>query len=115
MSVDDYRIVNFQGDIIRDTAAERQQAVAEQARREGEPFSAATDCPYCGHLAVHWLEKPRLEPAYDGSPAAQAMRMINRSIEYTAALWDRPPARRYDPPAPIVRVCVKCNYRWGQS
>jgi len=115
MNEDDYQIVNSQGHVIRDTAVERQQEELERFRREGEPFTASVDCPWCGHLAVHWIDQPRYE-LRDGGPAQQAMRMINESIDNMAALWCSTPKRRYDPPGTVIaRVCVKCGYRWGQT
>lgn len=112
---DDYRIVNFQGDVVYDSATARERKAIERATREGEPFTASTDCPWCGHLAVHWIDEPRFEPC-DGGPAFQAVRMINESIDYMAAIWCATPKRRYDPPhTAIARVCVKCEYRWGQA
>lgn len=109
--IEDYQLVNFQGQVIRDTAVERRRREELKSRRSGEPFTASTDCPDCGHLAVHWLAEPRLEPEWDDTPAGKAGIRIDRMIN--TMLWT---GSRYDPPrTAVARVCVKCGYRWGQS
>ncbi len=57
---DDYRIVNWQGDVVFDSEVEREQWRERRERRDGEPFTATTDCPDCGHLAVHWMNPPHM-------------------------------------------------------
>lgn len=89
------------------------ESVARQTRLSSapEPFTAITDCPKCGHLAVHWLAEPMLEPEWDDTPAGKAGIRIDRMIN--TMLWT---GSRYDPPrTAVARVCVKCGYRWGQS
>lgn len=107
MSADDYcKIVNFQGDVVYDSKTKQDRMRA----RDGEPFTATTDCPKCGTMAVHYLTEPRLEPCGD-EPAAKAQRRMSRHA--TLLGFD---GWSFDPPGTVVaRVCVKCEYRWGQS
>ena len=107
--IEDYQLVNFQGQVIRDTAVERRRREELKSRRNGEPFTASTDCPDCGHLAVHWLTEPDLEPQGD-DPTVNAW----KKIRYTQQILFG--GRDFDPEGTTVaRVCVKCGYRWGQS
>jgi DNA-directed RNA polymerase subunit M/transcription elongation factor TFIIS len=113
------RMVNMQGQVVFDEANELTREIAARETREGEPFAAHIDCPHCGHMAVHWLDEPRLRPEVE-TAAEKGIRMINESIGLMAIYsLDRPtpPMRRwYDADGTVVaRQCVKCGYRWGQS
>lgn len=114
---DDYRIVNAQGDVVFDSAMERQREDQRRAEREGEPFTATVDCPWCGHVAVHWLDSPRREPdPHDRSPIVVAQRSIANMMDTTRLVFGGPPHRHWDAPGTVVaRICVSCKYRWGQS
>lgn len=106
MIVDDYQVIDGRGRVVRDTAVERQRREDQRALREGEPFTASTDCPQCGHLAVHWLEEPHQYPMGD-SPIERLQRQL--------AVLNFSGMPRFDCPGTVVaRVCVKCQYRWGQ-
>lgn len=109
---DDYQLRNFQGQVLYDSAQARIQRNEAMTRREGEPFTASPDCPQCGVVDVHWLEKPRLDPfTNDDSPAGKASRRINGLIE--CVMFGAP---LFDPPGnTVMRVCKSCGYRWGQS
>ncbi len=94
---------------VRDTAVERENHRRNMADRDGESFTATTDCPNCGHMAVHWLTEPRLMPMGD-DPADIAWRRISlHAVMLGFNGW------RFDPPGcTVARVCVKCDHRWGQ-
>ena len=106
----DYQLVDFYGRTVRDTAVEREQREERIRQRDGEPFTAMADCPKCGALAVHHLSEPQLEPLLT-DPASRVRRHIGNLTEaFTWGKW------RFDPPGTVVaRVCVECNYRWGQK
>lgn len=81
--------------------------------RDGEPFTAVTDCPKCGVMAVHWLEEPRVAPAADDdSPMVRMVRMWDQLATHFVFGDGR---GFFDPPNCVVaRVCTACEYRWGQ-
>lgn len=80
-----------------------------QTVRSGEQFTALTDCPACGHLAVHWLTKPKFAPPE--TPAET----VHRIMAWGGHVVRGPDLPRSDPPGTVVaRVCVECGYRWGQ-
>ncbi len=84
--------------------------------REGESFTASADCPSCGHLAVHWIDSPRLRPEVE-TPLQQGLRVINESMWAMSLYSPGPyvPRHYYDKDGnTVIRVCVKCGYRWGQ-
>lgn len=82
--------------------------------REGERFVATTDCPACGHVATHYLDKPRREPT-DGSPMSKVQRLMARTFDTLNAL-DGNTTKTFDAPGTTVaRECVSCAYRWGQT
>lgn len=104
---DDVQIVSWSVGVIRDTALERKRKDERMRARNGEPFTATTDCPKCGTIAVHYLTEPRLEPVGD-EPVHQAQRRILRALSMLTFC-------EYDPPGTTVaRVCVNCEHRWGQ-
>ncbi|AIM41030.1 hypothetical protein PBI_SQUIRTY_83 [Mycobacterium phage Squirty] len=81
-------------------------------RREGEPFTASTDCPDCGVMDVHWLETPRFRP--DNPTPIQLMQESIHNMSSIVSYGKTP--RLYDPPgATVIRVCKSCGHRWGQS
>lgn len=107
---DDYRIVSWGGNVIRDTAVERRTRHYRMRAREGEPFTATTDCPACGHMAVHWLTEPRLEPQGDDPASVAHRRIVIHATTLGMDGW------RYDPPgSTVARVCTKCGHRWAQT
>lgn len=109
------RMVNTYGEVVWDEAEEFAREQRARDAREGEAFVAATDCPWCGHVAVHWLDEPRFEGGRDDTPSGKAMRMINDCIDAMAVCAGGSPRRRHELPGTVVaRVCVKCSYRWGQ-
>ena len=111
-----YQIANAFGQVVYDEAEEAAREQKARDCREGEQFTATADCPQCGHMAVHWLDEPRLRPDVE-TPAQKGIRMINETI-WSASLYagGTTPRRWYDPPGTVVaRVCVKCGYRWGQK
>lgn len=106
MIVDDYQVIDGRGRVVRDTAVERQRREDQRVLREGESFTASTDCPQCGHLAVHWLEEPRHAPKGD-SPVARAQRAMAMLGVMGRPWFDLDETN-------VARICVKCEYRWGQ-
>ena len=82
-----------------------------RAARDGEPFTATTDCPDCGAVAVHWLEQPRQDPVYDDTPASRVLRMADEISDSLAAAAGVHSIHR---DSEVVRVCVRCGHRWGQ-
>lgn len=81
--------------------------------REGESFTASTDCPSCGVVDVHYLDAPRLAPT-DDSPLSQAQRRIAYARDTLYAVSGSS-ARTYDPPdTAVARICTACAHRWGQ-
>lgn len=85
----EHRLVNFQGQVVYDSLVARRKKEAYKQSREGEPFTATTDCPECSTMAVHWIDD-KLIPLVDGQ------QFMRRGIT-------------------VDRVCIKCDYRWGQA
>lgn len=87
-----------------------------QPRREGEMFTASTDCPECGVMDVHWLDGPRFEPT-DPTPVQIMNEHLHEVSLMTSVIIGgrRIPPRLYDPPGTVVaRICKSCGHRWGQ-
>lgn len=118
------QLVNMLGEVIWDEDESLARERQGREDRDGEPFTAVTDCPWCGKLAVHWLSPPRFEPSRDDpGPAAgqlqqcgRALRMINDAAATVTAITGGPPYRRWDKAGTVVaRECINCDYRWGQA
>lgn len=104
------KLVNFQGQTLRDDDLDAWRHEEAKYRREGEPFTASTDCPDCGVMDVHWLDEPRIAPT-GNDPVSRAQRRISNSMEtlmFGAPLFDQPGST-------VMRICRRCSYRWGQS
>jgi len=106
------KLVNFQGQTLRDDDMEAWRDAEAKYRREGEPFTASTDCPDCRVMAVHWIDTPRFRPD-EPTPLQRAQQSIHNVSSIVS--YGKTP-RLYDPPGTtVVRVCTSCGYRWGQS
>lgn len=104
------KLVNFQGQTLRDDDLDAWRREEAKYRREGEPFTASTDCPDCGVMDVHWLDEPRFRPS-DPTP----VQLMQESIHNMSTIVSYG-KRMYDPPGTVVaRICTRCGYRWGQK
>jgi hypothetical protein len=99
----------------------------EPPSRDGEPFTASTDCPECGVLAVHWIDEPKRATEQQWAEYHAAMADYdpfgNDRVKHVA--WsgqvvkttetNPPPAPPRDEPWSVARVCRGCGHRWGQT
>lgn len=94
------------------------------ALRNGEPFTAVTDCPKCGAVDVHWLDEPKRVTAEQWAEHKAAVAEYDPSkveivgwsgeVVQTARLASPPQPPRNEK-WPVARVCTACGFRWGQS
>lgn len=84
----------------------------------GRSFEANTDCPKCGHLAVHWLRASRpTRPFHDwGNPIVTEVAVIQtwgsaatRNVEIA-----RKPGVSVESDYEVIRTCTKCRADWGE-
>ena len=91
---------------------------------EPTPFTAWVDCPKCGTIACHWLDKPRRVTQQQLDDYARLMEARANKPD-VVKVWTGEAVQtlsdRYTPPPPrdeifpVARICVKCNHRWGQK
>jgi hypothetical protein len=80
-----------------------------------EPFTAATDCPHCGVVEVHWLAHPTFEATTKDDPLARARQKLAEIHAVVSVLTAGVPVAPFEPPGTIVaRICRACGYRWAQ-
>ena len=87
-------------------------------------FTAITDCPRCGLIAVHWLDQPRRATEQQWADYRQAMADYDPSDtdETVIMNWSGQVVRRVATnPAPtpprdeiftVARICRDCGHRW---
>ena len=87
--------------------------------RQPPPFEAFTDCPWCGHLACHWLRAFTAAAAEVDDVVGHQIQVLNwmRDTARTVRLGGRetsgPPAPDADPPTSgVIRTCINCQLEW---
>ena len=86
------------------------------SHREGGPFTAVTDCPRCTHVTIHPMRVPNPDPPQvirKGTGEVTTIRGFGGGVVLTfidADQHDRWDERDFE----VIRICVECNWEWGQ-
>lgn len=86
------------------------------SHREGGPFTAVTDCPRCTHVTIHPMRVPNPDPPQvirKGTGEVTTIRGFGGGVVLTfidADQHDRWDERDFE----VIRICVECDWEWGQ-